>query len=148
MARDYVAEIRRIQPKGPYLIGGFSGGGIVGFEMVRQLEAVGERTAALILLDTPIGEPTTLSYGDKLQLWLPGLRREGLGFVTASCRRAARWRDELAATEAERRLEGANPTAFHSRRVGDAFLRALQKYQVGKADVAAHPVPPAARDCP
>jgi len=56
MARDYLADVRRVQPQGPYLLGGFSGGGLVAFEMARQLELAGEHTAALVLLDTPIRE--------------------------------------------------------------------------------------------
>ena len=37
MASAYLDEIRSVQPKGPYLIGGFSGGGITAFEMAHQL---------------------------------------------------------------------------------------------------------------
>ncbi|HEX2679345.1 MAG TPA: SDR family NAD(P)-dependent oxidoreductase, partial [Polyangiales bacterium] len=37
MARDYLAELRAVQPHGPYLLGGFSGGGIAAYEMARQL---------------------------------------------------------------------------------------------------------------
>ena len=42
MARDYIAEMRTVQPNGPYLLGGFSGGGITAYEMTRQLREVGE----------------------------------------------------------------------------------------------------------
>ena len=37
MAADYIAELRTVQPQGPYLLGGFSGGGITAYEMARQL---------------------------------------------------------------------------------------------------------------
>ena len=40
MAHDYLAEISAVQPRGPYLLGGFSGGGIAAYEMARQLIAV------------------------------------------------------------------------------------------------------------
>ena len=45
-AADYIAELRTVQPHGPYLLGGFSGGGITAYEMARQLEADGERGRA------------------------------------------------------------------------------------------------------
>ena len=45
-AADYIAEMRTVQPHGPYLLGGFSGGGITAYEMARQLEADGERGRA------------------------------------------------------------------------------------------------------
>ena len=51
MASRYVAEMRAAQ-SGPYLIGGYSGGGVVAFEMVRQLEAMGEQVKFLVLFDS------------------------------------------------------------------------------------------------
>ena len=52
MASDYLAEVRRVQPEGPYLLGGFSGGGLTAYEMARQLLAAGEEVALLALLAT------------------------------------------------------------------------------------------------
>ncbi|KAK8045537.1 hypothetical protein PG993_005561 [Apiospora rasikravindrae] len=37
LATMYVAELRRRQPEGPYLVGGYSIGGLVAYEMARQL---------------------------------------------------------------------------------------------------------------
>jgi amino acid adenylation domain-containing protein len=52
LARNYLLEMREVQKKGPYIIGGWSFGGIVAAEMVRQLEHSGEEVLALILIDT------------------------------------------------------------------------------------------------
>ena len=41
MAAEYIAEIRREHPKGPYHLAGYSLGGLVVFEMARQLAALG-----------------------------------------------------------------------------------------------------------
>jgi amino acid adenylation domain-containing protein len=58
MASHYVAALRTRQQHGPYLLGGSSFGGLVAWEMARQLEAAGERVALVALLDTrPIGYP-------------------------------------------------------------------------------------------
>ncbi len=51
MAARYVQELRAVQPRGPYALGGFCLGGVVAFEMSRQLTADGERVAHLILID-------------------------------------------------------------------------------------------------
>ncbi|WP_309728802.1 amino acid adenylation domain-containing protein, partial [Chamaesiphon sp. OTE_75_metabat_556] len=51
MASHYLKEIRTIQPHGPYFMLGYSFGGLVAFEMARQLEADGEKTQMLALLD-------------------------------------------------------------------------------------------------
>lgn len=52
MARHYLREIRRIQPSGPYHIGGYSFGGRVAYAMARELRAAGEEVGLLALLDT------------------------------------------------------------------------------------------------
>ena len=44
-ARDCIAEMRQVQPEGPYMVGGFSGGGITAYEIARQLEAAGEEVS-------------------------------------------------------------------------------------------------------
>ncbi|WP_338861074.1 amino acid adenylation domain-containing protein [Mycetohabitans rhizoxinica] len=52
MAKDYIQQIRRIQPKGPYYLLGWSFGGKVVHSMAVQLEQQGERVALLAVLDT------------------------------------------------------------------------------------------------
>jgi pimeloyl-ACP methyl ester carboxylesterase len=59
MAARYVAEIRRFQRDGPYRLLGWSLGGIVVFEMARQLRDLGERVdlAAVVDADAVSYEP-------------------------------------------------------------------------------------------
>ncbi|MBZ5509471.1 MAG: hypothetical protein LAO78_28805, partial [Acidobacteriia bacterium] len=52
MAALYIQEIRRVQPKGPYLLGGWSIGGLIAVEMGRQLVRDGESVRSLMLFDT------------------------------------------------------------------------------------------------
>jgi thioesterase domain-containing protein len=52
MAADYIHEIRQVQPSGPYKLGGASSGGVIAYEMARQLHALGERVALVVMLDT------------------------------------------------------------------------------------------------
>jgi len=52
MARHYLGEIRKIQPSGPYYIGGYSFGGRAAFAIAQKLRAEGEEVALLALLDT------------------------------------------------------------------------------------------------
>ncbi len=51
MANRYANDLRRVQPQGPYRIGGFSFGGVVAYEMARQLHAAGEQISSLIMLE-------------------------------------------------------------------------------------------------
>ena len=57
MAAEYVEAIRSSRPEGPYHLAGWSLGGVVAFEMARQIRALGEEVGLLALLDTtvPIG---------------------------------------------------------------------------------------------
>ena len=52
LATDYLAEIRRLQPKGPYYFAGYSFGGWVAFEMAQQARQQGETVAFLGIIDT------------------------------------------------------------------------------------------------
>ena len=51
MAAYYIEAMRSAQPTGPYLLGGWSMGGVVAFEMAQQLHAQGDHVALLALLD-------------------------------------------------------------------------------------------------
>ncbi len=51
LAALYVDAIRLVQPRGPYLLGGWSFGGVVATEMARQLQSHGDTVTELVLLD-------------------------------------------------------------------------------------------------
>ena len=61
MAALYLQALRELQPEGPYHLGAWSSGGLVAFEMARQLEAAGETVRQLILVDTPSPWPPSLA---------------------------------------------------------------------------------------
>ncbi len=71
MAERYIQEIRRVQPEGPYRIGGYSFGGLVAYEMAQQLEAQGEEVALLALFDTYPGKMESRGAQLKNLLTLP-----------------------------------------------------------------------------
>lgn len=52
MAARYIREIRKVQPTGPYLLGGYSFGGWVAHAMACQLRDAKEEVALLALIDT------------------------------------------------------------------------------------------------
>jgi amino acid adenylation domain-containing protein len=52
MATDYLNVLQTVQKQGPYQLVGWSFGGVVAFEMARQLQAQGESVSFLGLLDT------------------------------------------------------------------------------------------------
>ena len=51
MVTYYIKEIRQVQPKGPYLIGGLCAGGVLAFEIACQLQAEGEEVPLVAIID-------------------------------------------------------------------------------------------------
>ena len=66
MADRYLGEMRAVQRKGPYSLGGSSFGGIVAFEIAQRLHAEGERVDLLVFFD---------SYGRDYPRFLPTSNR-------------------------------------------------------------------------
>ncbi|WP_433472859.1 amino acid adenylation domain-containing protein [Spirillospora sp. CA-142024] len=74
MAVDYLAQIRAVQPSGPYHIAGWSLGGLVAYEMAVRFQAAGERIGLLALIDSYHGQ----DLGSERREILPELL-EGIG---------------------------------------------------------------------
>ncbi|KAG2146607.1 atromentin synthetase [Suillus bovinus] len=53
MVSSYTAGIRRVQPAGPYAIAGYCYGGLMAFEVVKRLEAMGKEVKFLSLINVP-----------------------------------------------------------------------------------------------
>lgn len=127
MARAYIAELQSIQPHGPYVLAGFSGGGLTAFEMAQQLRAKGEAIEALVLLDTPFPEALHLTTTDRIAIRLQDIHRHGLRFFGT-------WVYERIAYEIERvrkRQHHRDVTTeqFHDGEIEAAFYRALSRYE-------------------
>ncbi len=98
-AARYISALRSIQPSGPYLIGGYSFGGLVAYEMARQLRSADESVALLVLLDPASQEPT---YRGRVRRVAAGRFGEPSGRVAVARRLARR-----AALSVRHRIETA-----------------------------------------
>ncbi len=56
IAAFHLRQMRAVQPFGPYLLGGWSFGGVVAYEIARQLLECGEEIALLAMLDSSVGD--------------------------------------------------------------------------------------------
>jgi surfactin family lipopeptide synthetase A len=63
VAAAHILSLRAVQPEGPYLLGGWCNGGLVAYEMARQLHAAGQTVDLLVLMD-----PMYLGSGTRLRL--------------------------------------------------------------------------------
>ena len=99
LARDYIADLLRVQPSGPYRLAGFCFGGLVVVEIAHQLEQLGHEVALLALFDTEL--PTSLppSRARREMAQLVSLLRRNESMRTYARRRVANAR-----TKAQRSL--------------------------------------------
>lgn len=133
MARDYLSEIRTVQPSGPYLLGGFSGGGLVAYEMAQQLEAAGETVEIIIMLDTPLPGYPVLSMTDKVLIKAQDIKRERGAFIRNWIEHKRNWANYQRA-RSDALQAPAKTVELHNERVHSAFLRALDRYEVKPYD--------------
>ncbi|HKB24495.1 MAG TPA: amino acid adenylation domain-containing protein, partial [Methylomirabilota bacterium] len=125
MAARYVDAIRARQPHGPYHLAGWSFGGLVAFEMARQLVAEGDEVALLALLDT--SAPTAVAraaHGDERNL--PAFR-EGLDRLDSE-EQLGRFMTTVMGLDAVPEDLGL-PEIGRARRLWSANLRATLSYE-------------------
>jgi amino acid adenylation domain-containing protein len=126
MAAYYVGEILKLQPEGPYLLGGYSLGGVIAFEMAQQLHAQGRRVAFLAVLD----EPSPVSNG------LRKLSPAAIGNVARNFPHWLRdhvWRRSTAEVFADTRKRLGNIVQKSVRRIFSPF--GVKPYQATIAEV-------------
>jgi thioesterase domain-containing protein len=128
MARAYLAEMRSVQPHGPYAIGGFSGGGITAYEMAQQLVREGEEVALLVLLDTPLPHRPALSAKDRARIQWLELKSKGPAYFAEWAERRAKWEAQRLRRLFEEPEPDRRSDEFRSEAIGHAFLEALPRY--------------------
>ncbi len=126
-AADYLVEIQMIQPQGPYLLAGYSGGGITAYEMAQQLREMGQEVAVLALLDTPLPVRPALTRKDKALIKMQEIRAKGPKYLVEWAKNRIAWemRDRSAPI-------AANATAgaeFNNHKIEQAFLKAVGAYR-------------------
>ena len=65
LAVGYVERIRVLQPQGPYRIAGYSFGGVLAYEIAKQLEVAGDKVETVIMYD--IGNPALLEHNGAIE---------------------------------------------------------------------------------
>jgi acyl transferase domain-containing protein len=132
-ARDYLAEVRRVQPHGPYLLAGYSGGGITAYEMAQQLRSAGEEVAVLAMLDTPLPVRPSLSRPDKALIKLAELRRKGPQYLVEWAQNRLAW-EKTRRAGAQADAGDGNGSEFNNLKIQQAFLTAVGAYDTPKWD--------------
>jgi thioesterase domain-containing protein/acyl carrier protein len=129
MAEHYSQQMLSVQPEGPYRLGGWSMGGVIAFEMARQLAEKGEDVQLLALIDCyapqSIARP---EHFDLLRMFvedIEGTSGRSLGFSL----------DELRQLSLEVLLERARVLEFVPDELGPAELQGL--FELYRANLSA-----------
>jgi len=80
LTRAFLADIRKVQPAGPYIVSGYSFGGVTAYDLACTLEEEGEEVL-LILLDCPVFRrlPTLRHLVHWMRReWRAAVRRDGI----------------------------------------------------------------------
>jgi thioesterase domain-containing protein len=75
MAQEFLSDVRKIQPRGPYILAGYRSAGLAAYELARRLHGLGERVALLTLLDTPSPRGAQQGVKARVQSRLAELKR-------------------------------------------------------------------------
>lgn len=154
MAAHYAAIIRAVQPEGPYDLGGYSLGGMLAYEVARQLQEAGCAVETITMLDTMYADEVkarTMSRKDMVLQQVNALLQAGArptgpdappafiaGYEVDLSRDADELLDELLPLARQRGLVGE--TAAVRERI-EQNIRVLEAYQVLEYEVAPLPRP-------
>lgn len=86
MAALWLPEILRLQPEGPYVLGGWSAGGYYAFEVAKLLVKAGKKVKQLVLIDSPC----RLEFEALPEQVVAELTRKGL-MGASGARKAPEW---------------------------------------------------------
>jgi thioesterase domain-containing protein/acyl carrier protein len=136
MAHFHLEEIKTLQPQGPYILIGYSLGGLVALEMARHLAGAGENIALLVMIDSypspryaPLAQRlgvvsrTAKHYASRM------LRRESKTIADANRRSGRLDTLEGPAGFAPVRTSVGIPFTPEMRSVQEAAVRALREYK-------------------
>ncbi len=134
MAAAYLAEVREVQPHGPYFFGGYSGGGVVAYEMAQLLAAVGEPVAFVGLIDSWCTQMRRRSKVARAVLHAGRVMRRGPMYPVNILRMKWERRKSERESEQARQQDGVMPQAMRGADLQFAFERAFENHRVAPYD--------------
>jgi thioesterase domain-containing protein/acyl carrier protein len=129
MAAEFISDMRRVQPKGPYYIGGFSFGGLAAYEMIQQLLTAGDVVGGLVLLDSSNPDVLKWSLRERIRSHRSNIISEGPAYLKN--RAIARFRYLQEKQKTKRRVLAAQTDSFTYRveLVTEMSIQAERRYE-------------------
>jgi thioesterase domain-containing protein/aryl carrier-like protein len=131
LGAHYVKEILAIQPKGPFLLGGYSGGGVAAFEIACQLTQLGHEVAFLGLIDSFSPSLPRRSYVARARIHARRAIEDGPQYLADMAHRRLDHERREALRLARRALGKVFPEKYRYDNIGDAWMIAEDAYTPG-----------------
>lgn len=132
MAAYEVAQMRVLQPEGPYYVAGFCAGGAIAFESARQLAQAGEDVARVILLGSPYPDAYR---ADRVTRHVRSLRqratRHGPALTEGTVTDRLQYTRERIRSRATAAAKRYDPSLANRRRIEEATMAAVKRYHPG-----------------
>ena len=128
MAEEFVADVRKIQPTGPYYLGGFSMGGVVTYEMAHLLQQRGEEIGLVVFLDTQAPTLPGWTIRERVVQHIARFQKEGMAYIGRRVRDHLRRRIAHARTWLNLKLSLKDAFTIRHERVQHAGHEALENY--------------------
>lgn len=135
MAEFYIDALNQLQPDGPYVLIGYSFGGLLALEMAQRLSREGKEVALLALMGT-YAHPRYFPPGQRLRLFAKRMRRR-ISFATHTPIRDA-FSNFLLMLERRSRIARALHGTLPSETSRRSFARNLLRVEAGDLVALAH----------
>lgn len=135
LAEHYIQELRSLRPHGPYLLGGYSGGGVVAFEMARRLTAAGESVPFLGFIDTFSPNPPKRSAWGRAKIHARRTVEQGPRYLASTLQRRFEYRAPT--RKLKRKLQALFPENYRYENLAASWLVAESQYHPGIWDGSA-----------
>jgi len=158
MAAYYIDALRKVQPKGPYFLGGYCFGGVVAFEMAKQLKAAGEEAPLIAIFEgyAPIEDSVrikwwhpkavfnflqnaTFWFKDFMKMGFRPMLARGIWILrTRFAGRLKRSQEGPDEVNLEDIIEDVSGIPQEHQRLMEIHIRALTRYHPSPTDAKAH----------
>ena len=129
LAAHYIVELQKVQPQGPYCLGGYSGGGVAAFEMARQLAEAGETVQFLGFIDSFSPALPQRSMTERAMIHARRIREIGAGYLWDTVVRRVTMERIKMQIRLARPLGRIAPDRFRYEAVQDSWMVAEGRYK-------------------
>lgn len=135
MAEEFVKDIRKVQPAGPYYLAGYSSGGLAAYEMASILRSNGETIGLVILLDTYNPLVSKWAWDKRIRAHWERVKSAGGAYLWWRAVRSTKAKIETLRRMIRARLAEVNRFEYRMDAVIEATHEAERRYVPPKLDV-------------